>query len=144
MSDQLDAYYSRKSAFKYAAEAFNVIASSVNALGGSMGTLTIPTGLGFAPLVIPVAYAAAITGAAVLIGWAIGWLETSQNMMLDIAAAQDAAGDHEGAAKTRTKAADVDAQRKASGGTLGDIANMVKWAAIGVGVYLIVDLMEKR
>jgi hypothetical protein len=139
IESQLSEYYTRKAAFKYAAEALNAVASAVNSMGGSMGSVTIPTGLGFAPLVIPVAYAAAITGAAVLIGWAINWLSTSQTLAADIASRISDPVKRDAALAEASKIAAANA---AAGGSLGQVANVVKWIAIGAGVLLIFKMIE--
>jgi len=129
----LTQYYERKGAFKFAAEAFNLVSGTVNSFGGSMSGIQLPSGLGFAPFVIPVSIAAAIAGAAVLVSFSLGWLATSSETSASIArsikdpALRDAA---------LVKASEIQAASDAaSGGTLGTVANIAKYVAIAAALY---------
>ena len=135
LQSQIDEYDNRKSAFKFAAESFNAVASMVNSVGGSLGNINIPSGLGivFAPLLIPFAWAAAIAGAAILVSWAMNWNQNSANIAAQIAAtitdpvARDAA---------LTLASQAASSSAASGGTLGSMADIIKYAAIAGALYI--------
>jgi hypothetical protein len=128
---QLDEYAARKAAFKFAAESFNAVAAMVNAVGGSMASVTIPTGLGFAPLVLPVAVGVAVAGAAVLVAWASGWLDASNKLALDALATIPPGAVHDAAA-----AQIVSAVASATGtSALGSVASTIKYVAIAAAVY---------
>lgn len=133
IQDKLSQYDSRKSAFKFAAEAFNAVAGMVNSVGGSMSKVDIPMSLGFAPLAIPIAWAAAIAGAAILVSWGVGWVSASHQTASSIAmrivdpAKRDVA---------LAKVAQIAAAEQASGGMLGSLANIAKYVAIGAALWL--------
>ena len=131
IGDQIDAYESRKTAFRFAAEAFNAAAYAVNAAGGKLPMVEIPPGLGLLP-VVPLAYMAAITGAVILIDWAHNWITVSYNLAVE-------------AAKTISDPAKRDAQlanisntaaKQQSTGGIGSIATAVKWVGIGLLAYV--------
>ena len=151
ISDLLSQYSMRKAAFKYSAEAFNLVSGAVNAVGASLPVLTIPSGLGFAPLAVPLAEAAAIAGAAALISWAITWLSTSRQKLSALAQhyADMAAATSDPSEQTRllnlAAQAQADQQKTdAQTSTLGQLAGVVKWIAIGAGVFLIIDLLKNQ
>ena len=133
IQQRLSEYDSRKTALKFAAEAFNAVASMVNSVGGSLPNINIPMTLGFAPLAIPVAAAAAIAGAAILVSWGIGWMAASRNTVSSIAAQIT---DPVLRDKVLANAANMQAREEASGGTLGTLANIAKWIAIGGAVFV--------
>lgn len=129
---QLAEYDSRKTALKFAAEAFNGVATMVNAVGGSLPSVNIPQTLGFAPLAIPLATAAAIAGAAVLVSWGIGWITASHTTVQSIAAN---ISDPKLRDQVLANAAQIQARQEA-GSMLGNLANIAKWIALAGAVYL--------
>jgi hypothetical protein len=135
IQSQLDEYDTRKSAFKFAAESFNAVSSMVNAVGGSLGNVKIPTGLGFvfAPLLIPFAWASAIAGAAILVSWAMNWNQNSASIAAQIAATISDPVKRDEALALASSAASSNAT---SGGTLGSMADIVKYAAVAGALYI--------
>jgi hypothetical protein len=135
IQNQLTEFYNRKSAFKFAAESFNAVASMVNGVGGSLSQVNIPQGLGFAfaPLVIPFAWAAAIAGAAILVSWAMGWQRTSASIAATIAQSITDPVQRDAALSLASQAASSEAN---SGGSLGSLANIVKYAAVAGALYI--------
>ena len=129
----LTQYYDRKGAFKFAAEAFNMVSGTVNSFGGSMQGIQLPSGLGFAPFVIPVGVAAAIAGAAVLVSFSLGWLATSSETAASIARG---ISDPQARDAALVKASEIKAASdSASGGTLGTVASIAKYVAIAAALY---------
>lgn len=135
LQELLDEYESKKSVFRVTAEAINLGASGINALGGRFPELSIPAGLA-APIVIPIALVAAVGVAAGLILWGNTWLEgvaermkvTVQAGLITDPAKRDAFIARIGEIETQARAA--------SGSGLSNIASIVKWTAIGIGAYL--------
>jgi hypothetical protein len=128
---QLDEYAGRKAAFKFAAESFNAVSGMVNAAGGNMASVTIPTGLGFAPLVLPVAVGVAVAGAAVLVAWAAGWMDQSNSLAMAALATIPPGAAHDAAAAQIVNAASAATGTSA----LGSVANIVKYVAIAAAIY---------
>ena len=152
----LDEFTSRKAAFSYAAEAYNFVANAVTSAGGALPSLAIPQSLGFLPAAIPMGYVAAIATAAVLIGFGLDWMTRastlSQNVSARYLALANATTDP--TEKTRLLNLAAVAQQSAdnvanaqnaanTGGVLGQLANIIKWVAIGAGVYLLYDAYTK-
>jgi hypothetical protein len=137
---QLAEYDGRKTALNFAADAFNAVSRTVNAVGGALPLITVPQTLGFAPLVIPVAAAAAIAGSVALVAWGLGWLSRSNDTLTNIAAK---VSDPKLRDAILAKAADAEARSQISGGALGQVASIAKWAAIGIGAYLAYQFFMK-
>ena len=153
----LDEFTARKAAFSYAAEAYNFVANTVTSAGGSLPSLAIPQSLGFLPAAIPFGYVAAIATAAVLIGFGLDWMTRASKLSQDVSSRYVALANAttDPTEKTRLLNAGMVAQQAAdaaaaaannsnAGGILGQIANIIKWVAIGAGVYLIYDMATKR
>ena len=150
-----DEYASRKMAFKFAAESFNAVSAAVDAVGGNLTPLNIPSGLGFAPVAVPIGWGLAIAGAAVLISFGIGWMARAKTAV-DTASARlraDAANTTDPTEMKRLliaadnadiASAGIAVQQQAAGGTIGQIAGAVKWIAIAAGAYLIFKLMYEK
>lgn len=140
---QLDEYYSRREAFKFAAEAFNSVSSMVNAVGGSLPQVNIPQGLGFAPLVIPAALAAAIAGATVLISWAIGWLSRSEETAAQIAAKITDPIKRDAALAEAARITAASQSTGGVGGALSSVANVAKWGAVAFLAWIAYQTYSK-
>jgi len=152
----LDEYAGRKAAFKFAAEAFNAIASTINAAGGSVTALEIPAGLGFAPLAIPVGYAVAIAAATILVSFGVGWLSRATTLSADVSSRYIALANATTDPTEKQRllnmgavaqaAADQVAQKSADAGstTLGQLSNIAKWVAIGAGLFLIYKMIYDK
>jgi hypothetical protein len=131
LADMLSDYDSKKLLFRGTAEAINAGAEVFNALGGRFPQLSIPAGLGLAPLVIPAATVAAIGVAAGLIIWGSQWvagvvqrMETEQ--LLGYGTPEQKADLARELARARS------AQMLASESPLQSISGVVKWGAIAL------------
>lgn len=134
---QLAEYDSRKAAMKFTAEAFNMIANGVNAVGGSMSTLDIPSGLGLAPFAIPVGALAAALSATAFIAWAINWMLSSKNLIYEIASKMT-----DPAARDKALALAADLELKKNENSFGSVVSklsglitIVLIAGIGYAVF---------
>lgn len=135
LMEQLNEYESKKGVFRTTAEAINLAASGINALGGRMPELSIPTGLGL-PIVIPLALVAAIGTAAALIVWGNTWLQGVQSRM-QIAVEAGLIQDPEKRDAFIAKMGEIQRQADAASGSgLSNIASIVKWGAIAFAGYL--------
>ena len=76
----LQEFDQKKMTFRIAAEGINAGAAVINAAGGRFPQLSIPQGLGLAPL-IPAAAIAAIALAATLIAWGVKWIDGVQQLL---------------------------------------------------------------
>jgi hypothetical protein len=131
IADQLDEFDNRKAAFRFAAEAFNAAASAVNAVGGSLPSVVIPSGLGLLPA-IPLGYIAAIAAAGLLIDWAHNWITVSFNL------ATEAAKLITDPAKKDQVLADIShtAALQSGNSTVASVATAFKWVAIAAAVFM--------
>lgn len=139
---QLSEYYARRSAFKFAAESFNALSGAVNAVGGSLSQINIPSGLGFAPLVVPAAWIAAIAGASLLITFALGWVANSHNLALEIANSITDPVKRDAALQQAAKVAA--ANQAANTGPIGSLASGVKWIAIAGLAYMAFKMLTEN
>lgn len=131
----LDEYEGKKTMFRATAEAINLGASGINALGGRFPELSIPTGLG-APIIVPVAMIAAVGVAAGLIVWGNTWLAGVSERM-QIAVEANLISDPVKRDAFIMRIGEIKAQAAAASGSgLSNIASMVKWGAIGLGLFL--------
>lgn len=135
----LQEYEARAASLKGTAEAMNMGAAVVNAAGGRLPPLAIPATLGLPPLALPLAAVAAVATAATLIAWGTEWMRqvgaTLRGYML-LQSVPEA-----DRAKVATALAEVEkAERVAQAsslGALGNIGQLVKWGAIGLGAFLL-------
>ena len=129
LQNQLDEFETRRAAIKFAAESFNAVAGIVNSVGGNMQSLTIPTGLGFAP-VVPLAYVAAITAGIALIDWIHQWARRTFDIGLEAASRIQDADLRDATLQTyNQKLTDLEI---ADSNTFGGAIGAFKWIAIGV------------
>lgn len=130
-----DEYEAKRFTLKATAEAINMGAAAVNALGGRMPELSLPRTLGFAPA-IPFAAIAAIGTAAVLISWGRTWLQ-GVNERLKAAQLLDAQDTPESKAALAVSIAQSDAALKiASESGLSALAPYLKWAALAALAFV--------
>lgn len=130
-----DEYETKRFTLKATAEAINMGAAAVNALGGRMPELSLPRTLGFAPA-IPIAAIAAIGTAGVLISWGRAWLAGVNDRLktAQLLAAQDSP---EAAAALAASIAQSDAALKiASESGLAALAPYLKWAALAALAFI--------
>lgn len=129
LQNQLDEFETRRGAIKFAAESFNAVANVVNSMGGGMQSLTIPSGLGFAP-VVPLAYVAAITAGIALIDWIHQWAKRTFDIGLEAASRIKNADLRDTTLQVyNQKLTDL---RIADSNTFGGAIGAFKWIAIGV------------
>lgn len=133
--DSLQEFDSKKLLFRGTAEAINAGAALLNSMGGRFPQLSIPSGLGLVPLVIPGATIAAIGIAAGLIVWGSQWvagvvqrMETAQLLGVGTPAQQ--------AELARQMAIARNAQIANSESPLQSISGVVKWGAIAFLAYM--------
>lgn len=135
LSAMLDEFDWKKSVLKGTAEAINAGAATINAVGGRFPELSIPSGLGAVPLLLPAGTVAAIGVAAGLITWGVTWL-AGVNERLKLALQYEQmtpdTRDRVAAAQVQVESAAAAAQDS----PLASIAGIVKWAALGLAAYL--------
>ncbi len=125
----------KKWQFRTAAEAINAGAALMNSAGGRFPSLSIPSGLGAVPLLVPAATIAAIGAAAALIVWgnqAIKSLSTylSQKQMYDEAATPEAKAE---VTRLLVKAREAESMAE---NPVSTVANAVKYIAIAAGAFM--------
>lgn len=136
MLQALDEYNAKRWELELAVDAINLAASALNAMDIRFPVLSMPSGLGAAPLVIPVAsvaaVAAATAAAATLIVWGRGWID-GVNQRQKAALMLDAVEDPVKRAELAAEIARTDAAAAAaSGGWSSDLLGVAKWAALGL------------
>lgn len=170
IQDLITEYYQKQAQFKYVADAYNAITEMVNAVGGELPTLQIPSGLGLFPaLGIPAIWIAAIAGASALIAFAAGWIKKANSTITSIAASiadpvkrdnslhssaviaakTDPTAAHQMALQitdpvyrdfTLSQVSDI-AAANAGGSLFGDVSKTVQMAAIGIGALLVLNML---
>jgi hypothetical protein len=115
----------------------NLGAAAINAAGGRLPQLSIPGTLGALPLALPFAAVAAVGTAATLMVWGREWLR-GVNDRLKTAQLLEAQENPQAAAALARGIVESDAAVAiAEGSTLGAFAGVLKWAAIGVGAFML-------
>lgn len=117
---RLAEFDAKKSSLKFTAQSLNTLVDGVNFMGGSMSSLAIPSGLGFALPTIPMAVggAMALGAMALLLNWVYAWITDSQSVL----------------------------ERFGSGvtNTVDSAASLAKWAAIGIAAYLVYQMYMRH
>jgi hypothetical protein len=139
----LSDFESRRRLIKVTAEAINLGAASINALGGSFPRLTIPGTLGLPPIVAPAAMVAAIGTAAALVVWGSQWI-SGVNERLRRAQIIEAATPEQRARIVEAISNTDNAVTTAEGSILASVAPIVKWTAIGIGAFLLYRAYSNR
>jgi hypothetical protein len=139
MLDELDGKIGR---YRQVAEALNFGINGINKVGANFPTLTIPNGLGVAPLVVAGGIGAAVAIAAALIVWGNAWIERSR------ALAQQAQLYSYLPPEQRAKVAEsqlkIEQAAAASAvSPLSSIANITKWVAIAAVAYFAFQAYQK-
>jgi hypothetical protein len=131
----LEEFDAKKALFRGTAEAINAGAAVINGLGGRFPELSVPVGLGLAPVVLPAASIAALGVAAALITWGVQWvagvvsrMETEQ--LLGYGTPEQKAD--LAAQLVRAKMA----HDAASESPLQSVSGLIKWGAIAFFGYL--------
>lgn len=143
LSAALQEFDAKKTVFRMTAEGINAAAAVINSAGGRLPQLSIPSGLGFAPFVIPAAGIAAIATAATLITWGLSWIDGVRERMR-LAQLLDVGTPEQKAELARALATADAAAVAGSSSPLASIAGAVKWGAIGLGLWLAYRAWEGR
>lgn len=130
----LDEFDAKKAMFRFAAEGINAGAAVINAAGGRFPSLSIPRGLGLAPL-IPAAAIAAVGLAATLITWGVRWIDGVNHRLLVAQALAKGTPDQQAKLAEAVIMSEQSA-RASSSSPLASIAGAVKWGAIGLVAFL--------
>lgn len=137
--DELD---DRKMIFRTTAEALNLAVAGINAVGGSLPSVRIPGGLAALPAAALAGAAAAVAGAAALIVWGREWIIGVNDRLKTEAILKQIPENQRGQAAARVL--ELEQTRKnAEESPLGNIANIVKWAAIAAGLYFAFQALSK-
>lgn len=137
--DELDSKIGR---YRQVAEALNFGINGINKVGAGFPTLTIPKGLGVAPLVVAGGIGAAVAVAASLIVWGYAWIQKAQ--VLARQAQLYGYLTPEQRAIVAQKALEIDQAAAASESSpLTSIANIAKWVGIAAVAYFAYQAFQK-
>jgi hypothetical protein len=137
--DELDSKIGR---YRQVAEALNFGINGINKVGAGFPTLTIPKGLGVAPLVVAGGIGAAVAVAASLIVWGYAWIQKAQ--VLARQAQLYGYLTPEQRAIVAQKALEIDQAAAASESSpLTSIANIAKWVGIAAVAYFAYQAYQK-
>jgi hypothetical protein len=137
--DELDSKIGR---YRQVAEALNFGINGINKVGAGFPTLTIPNGLGVAPLVVAGGIGAAVAVAASLIVWGYAWIQKAQ--VLARQAQLYGYLTPEQKAIVAQKAIEIDQAAQASESSpLTSIASIAKWVGIAAVAYFAYQAYQK-
>ena len=137
--DELDGKIGR---YRQVAEALNFGINGINKVGAGFPTLTIPKGLGVAPLVVAGGIGAAVAVAASLIVWGYAWIQKAQ--VLARQAQLYGYLTPEQRAIVAQKALEIDQAAAASESSpLTSIASIAKWVGIAAVAYFAYQAFQK-
>jgi hypothetical protein len=137
--DELDGKIGR---YRQVAEALNFGINGINKVGAGFPTLSIPAGLGVAPLVVAGGIGAAVAVAAALIVWGYTWIQRAQNLARQ--AQLYGYLPPEQRAAVAAQALKIDQAAAASAASpLTSVANIAKWAAIAAVAYFAYQAYQK-
>lgn len=140
--EQLDELDNRKTVFRTTAEALNLAVAGINAIGGSLPSVRIPGGLAAVPAAALVGAAAAVAAAAALIVWGREWIIGVNDRLKTREVLQQIPESQRGQAASRLLEIEA-TSKKTEDSPLGNIANIVKWAAIAAGIYFAFQAFQK-
>ncbi len=138
----LGEFDAKKAIFRMAAEGINAAAAVINAAGGRFPQLSVPSGLGALPFVVPAPGIAAIAVAATLITWGVSWIDGVKQRLL-YAQLTGKGTPEQQAALARSLALAEAAQRSRSESPLASVAGIVKWVAIAGVAWIAWSAWEK-
>jgi hypothetical protein len=128
--------------YRQVAEALNFGINGINRVGAGFPTLTIPKGLGVAPLVVAGGIGAAVAVAAALIVWGYAWIQKAQ--VLARQAQLYGYLTPEQRATVASKALELDQLAAASEASpLTSVANIAKWLGIAAVAYFAYQAYQK-
>jgi hypothetical protein len=137
--DELDG---KIGSYRQVAEALNFGINGINKVGAGFPTLTIPNGLGVAPLVVAGGIGAAVAVAASLIVWGLAWIRRSEALAKQ--AQLYSYLPPEQRARVAASALKIEQAARASESTpLASIANITKWVAIAAVAYFAFQAYQK-
>ena len=137
--DELDGKIGR---YRQVAEALNFGINGINKVGAGFPTLTIPNGLGVAPLVVAGGIGAAVAVAAALIVWGYAWIQKAQALAHE--AQLYGYLPPEQRAAVAAQALKIDQAAAASAASpLTSIANIAKWVGIAAVAYFAYQAFQK-
>jgi hypothetical protein len=137
--DELDGKIGR---YRQVAEALNFGINGINKVGAGFPTLTIPNGLGVAPLVVAGGIGAAVAVAAALIVWGYAWIQKAQ--VLARQAQLYGYLTPEQKAIVAQKAIEIEQAAQASAASpLTSVANIAKWVSIAAVAYFAYQAFQK-
>jgi hypothetical protein len=128
--------------YRQVAEALNFGINGINRVGAGFPTLTIPNGLGVAPLVVAGGIGAAVAVAASLIVWGLAWIKRSEALAKQ--AQLYSYLPPEQRARVAASALRIEQAARASESTpLSSVANIAKWVAIAAVAYYAFQAYQK-
>jgi hypothetical protein len=130
--DALDQFEAKKTQMRATAEAINLGAQAVNAAGGRFPVLSIPSGLGAVPLLLPAAAIAALGVAAALVVWGKTWLEGLNQRMREAQLLESTEDPEQRAALAASIQASAAAVDQANASSFSTVAQLIKWGSIGL------------
>lgn len=138
---------SKKTQMRLTAEAINAAAAAINAAGGRFPEISVPSGLGFVPVLIPAAALAAFAAIAGLTYFASQWIKGYNERLKReqlISSASGAQKDSivQALAESDNAVAAMESQGL-FGGSLG-IAGIAKWVAIAGVAYFAWQAYQKH
>jgi hypothetical protein len=137
--DELDGKIGR---YRQVAEALNFGINGINKVGAGFPTLSIPAGLGVAPLVVAGGIGAAVAVAAALIVWGYAWIQKAQALAHE--AQLYGYLPPEQRAAVAAQALKIDQAAAASAASpLTSIANIAKWVGIAAVAYFAYQAYQK-
>lgn len=136
LAELLTDYESRAGTLKATAETLNAGAALVNAAGGRMPVLSIPSTLGLPQFVMPAVYIAALATAAYLISWAKDHTEYLRAAIDERAAQIDAQLTPQDKARVAAAQSSAASAAGAFSKGLDTLATIMKWGAIGIAAFL--------
>jgi len=137
--DELDGKIGR---YRQVAEALNFGINGINKVGAGFPTLSIPAGLGVAPLVVAGGIGAAVAVAAALIVWGYAWIQKAQALAHE--AQLYGYLPPEQRAAVAAQALKIDQAAAASAASpLTSIANIAKWVGIAAVAYFAFQAYQK-
>lgn len=137
--DELDGKIGR---YIQVAEALNFGINGINRVGAGFPTLSIPNGLGVAPLVVAGGIGAAVAVAAALIVWGYAWIQKTQALAQQAQLYGYLPPEQRAAVAAQALKIDQAAQASAQS-PLTSIANITKWAAVAAVAYFAFQAYQK-
>lgn len=140
--EQLEAFDSKKAVIRGAAETLNLAVAGINTFGGNLPSVRLPQGLAAVPVAALAAAAGAVAVAAALIVWGRDWIAGVNDRLKTREVLQQIPEAQRGQAAADLLRIEA-TNRNAQASPLANVANIVKWAAIAVGIYFAFQAFQK-